>query len=432
MNGEVILVEKKITASNGVDIFYYKQPNTHSICISLYIKTGVLYEYENPGITHFLEHLHFRRLGGRTQKELYYEIESLGGEFEACTYKEFIQFYLTASPGFFSRLVKIAADLLGSLEADAKDFVAEKRLVLSEIREGNQKNDIDFLANKYIWQDTNLQNPVLGSITSVKGLTLAMLHAEKEKVFTGKNIFFYVTGCFDDDDIMLLKKEIEAHGLAGRPCTQNNNNAQIPVNFMNRNAFVKLSQRDYTMHDVKISFDINFSKVSRHNLIYLDSILTDGLCSLLRAEMIEKKGLIYSFSSVIEQYNNIGVYSFNFTVFKSKLYDTVKAFLSVVKKIKNVLQEADMQATRIFKTDNQLQMLDDPEALNWTFAYENHILNNGYADIIEFADTYRNIAKDQLMAAANEIFLPDNVILTSIGNKKGLSDKKLHELLLNL
>jgi hypothetical protein len=52
--------------------------------------------------------------------------------------------------------------LLLQLEATSKDFAAERRLIISEIREDNQRNDIDFWANKYIWEGTNLQNPILG------------------------------------------------------------------------------------------------------------------------------------------------------------------------------------------------------------------------------------------------------------------------------
>ncbi len=425
-------MEQRITALNGVNIYYYMQPNTHSICLSLYIKAGTLYEDTAPGITHFLEHLHFRRLGGRTQKELYYQLESIGGYLGACTYKEFLRFYLTASPQYFSQLVKIASDLLGDLEADMKDFAAEKRLILSEIREDNQYNDIDFISGKYIWKGTNLENPVLGTASSLKSLTLQALKEEKEKIFTKNNMFFYISGNFENQDVLRLKKEVERFNLDSRPANENNNMAKVPENFKNRNAFVKLSNRKYMMHDIKMSFDIDFSKVSRRELLYLDSILADGLCSLLRAEIIEKRGLIYSFSSSIEQYSNIGMYSFTFQVHKSKLYEAVKGFISVLNSVKKEISEKDMQTTRVFKTDNQMTLLDDPDDLNWTFAYENHILNNDYSDISALADANRGISAEHLLKIANEIFLTDNVMLIGIGNKKGLSERKLREILLKL
>jgi Predicted Zn-dependent peptidases len=425
-------MEKKLTASNGINIYYYKQPNTHSICISLYIKTGTLYESEHPGITHFLEHLHFRKLGGRTQKDLYYQLECIGGHMGASTYKEFLQFYLTASPKYFKNLAKIASDLLGELEADIKDFYAEKRLVLSEIREDNQNNDVNFFSNKYIWKNTNLQNPVLGSISSVKAFTLQMLKDEKEKAFTRRNMFFYVTGNFSDADIDGLAREIERYSLNDRLGTQKNNIAEIPDGFMDRNAFVKIINRKYFMHNLKISFDVDFNMASRRELFFLDSILAGGLCSLIRAEIIEKKGFIYSFTTTVDEYANIGVYCFELEVYKSKLLDTVKSFISVLKEVKKTISEKDMLATIVFKTDNQMLFLDDPEGLNWQMAYLNHIMDNNFSDISELADSYRNIQKEQLVKIANDIFSADNTVLVSIGNKKGLSENKLHEILLEL
>ncbi len=425
-------MEQKVTASNGINVYYYPQPNTHSICISVYIKTGALYESKNFGITHFLEHLHFRKLGGRTQKELYYQLECIGADFGASTYKEFMRFYLTSSPKYFSNLAVIAADLLGKLEADVMDFNAEKRLVSSEIREANQKDDADYVCNKYTWANTKLQQSVLGDIASIKALTLQELQLEKERAFTRQNVFFYITGNFSDSDILQLVREIERYDLNSRPDTQKDNRAQIPEGFMNRNAFVKLSHRKSFMHDVIISFDVDFSAVSRRELLYLDSILADGLCSLLRAEIIEKRGLIYGFSSVIEQYNNIGVYCYRLQVHKSKLYETIKSFVSVIKGVKKGISELDMAASRVFRTENELELLDDPENLNWKFAYENHILDNNYSDIHEIANANRLIEKEQLVEIANKIFLPNNVLFVSLGHKKGLLEKKLHDIMIAL
>ncbi len=425
-------MEIKTSATNGVNVYYYKLPNTHSICISLYVKTGSLYESRNPGISHVLEHLHFRKLGGRTQKQLYYELESMGAYFGACTYKEFMQFYLTSSPKYFLELARIASDLLGSLEADAKDISAEKRLIISEFKENNPNNDVEEFSDKFIWDGTNLQNPILGSISSVKGFTLQMLQSEKEKAFTRHNAFFYVTGCFDEDDIAVFLKEIGHYDLSSRTAPQNNNIAQLPTNFMQRAAFAKISQRKLYMNEVKISFDVDFTRVARPSLVYLDSILTTGLCSLLTTEMIEKRGFVYSISSVIEQYRNIGTYYFTFTVAKSKFYEAVKSLIDVINAAKKDISEANMKTTRVFQTDNQIQLLDDPCGMNWAFAYGNHILNNAYRDISEIAEAYRKITKQQIMETANEVFLTNNAMLVSIGAKKGLSEAKCREILSDL
>jgi hypothetical protein len=42
-------------------------------------------------------------------QELAFELESIGTDFQAYTYKEFMRFYLTPDPKYFQKLSKIAA-----------------------------------------------------------------------------------------------------------------------------------------------------------------------------------------------------------------------------------------------------------------------------------------------------------------------------------
>jgi predicted Zn-dependent peptidase len=259
-----------------------------------------------------------------------------------------------------------------------------------------------------------------------------MLRAEKERSFTRKNLFYYVTGCFDEADLAILKDAVERYDLSSRPDTNNDNNAPVPAGFRERQAFVKLSHRSFMMHDVKIAFDVDFQSMRRSDLIFLDSILTRGLCSLLRAELVEKKGLIYEISSAIEQYNNIGVYYFKFTIYKSLIEDALKSFISVIRDVKKGISEMDKQATRVFWTDNQMKLLDDPDDLNWEFAYENHILPNHFQDITDLSKAYAEVTSERLVKIAEEIFQPTHAMLFSLGNKKGLSEQKLHRMLMEV
>jgi predicted Zn-dependent peptidase len=424
-------MELKTTATNGINVYYYKLPNTHSVCISLYVKTGSLYEDEHPGISHFIEHLHFRKLGGRTQKQLYYELESLGAYFNACTSKEYIRFFLTSSPKHFSAIAGVVSDLLCSLDADARDVSAEKRLILSEIRENNHVDEIDNVSNRYIWDGTNLKHPVPGYISSVKELTLPILQAEKERTFTCHNAFYYVTGCFEDSDIDALLKGIEGHDLSGRTGPRHDNMAPCPAGFKRRNAFTKLSQRKTYMFEVEISFDVDLAEIDLPRLDFLDGVLTKGLCSLMRGELVEKRGLVYDISSYMEMYRNIGVYYFSFTVGKSNFYEALRTFVDVIKGIRADVPEANMRTTSVFKTDNQLQMLDDPESINSTFSYMNHILDRNYRDVSELSDDFRGITRQQITETANKIFSPNNATLIAIG-PQGLSETKAREILLKL
>ena len=65
--------EESLVTQNGVSVFSYKNPGLHGFYISLYLRAGSMLE-DNPGITHFLEHVAIRNvdavMGGRLYNTL--------------------------------------------------------------------------------------------------------------------------------------------------------------------------------------------------------------------------------------------------------------------------------------------------------------------------------------------------------------------------
>ena len=53
--------EKLTVTKNGVEIYDYKNPASHSFFISLFVRAGSMHERES-GITHLLEHAAIRNV----------------------------------------------------------------------------------------------------------------------------------------------------------------------------------------------------------------------------------------------------------------------------------------------------------------------------------------------------------------------------------
>lgn len=63
-----------IKLSNGLALVSYPIECAQSVEMGMYIKAGSRYETkENNGITHMLEHMHFRQLGEILQEDIYRE-----------------------------------------------------------------------------------------------------------------------------------------------------------------------------------------------------------------------------------------------------------------------------------------------------------------------------------------------------------------------
>ena len=75
--------------------------------------------------------------------------------------------------------------------------------------------------------------------------------------------------------------------------------------------------------------------------------------------------------------------------------------------------------------DNAMLLYDEPRELNFTFAYDSHIMGPCYRDISERAEAYRKITPERLREVAREIFSPENLTLTVKGNKRRIDRERL-------
>ena len=74
----------KVT-KNGVEIYGYKNPESHSFFLSLFVRAGSIHE-SVQGITHLFEHVAIRNVARLMDGSLYPTLDEYGMEFNASTY----------------------------------------------------------------------------------------------------------------------------------------------------------------------------------------------------------------------------------------------------------------------------------------------------------------------------------------------------------
>lgn len=410
-------MENERKTSNGITVYTYPLPHLHEFCISLYIKAGVLYEGEGEnGITHFLEHIHFRNLGGIPQSELYRKLQLLGARMNANTYKEFLYFYLVAVPQHFDECMKLFVKLLAPLTATPADVKAERRRIQSEIREDDSASSLECFSNKEIWRGTSLNRLIAGSIKDMEQIDLEMLKAKKAELFTQDNMFFYVTGNYSSNHIDSLCREIETYEIAPTLHVRENTVAR-PENFQNRNGRVIAKRYDH-LSDIQFTFDVEYKKYSIPEIDLLYDILFTGECSRFKMLLSEKKGMLYDFDAYIERYNNIGTLYLQFSVMGSKLLDAIRMTTQVFQSMKTQITAEDLALVLSRYQDNILSDLDYVEGFNFQMAYDNHITNCGYKSVEELRGLYAAVTPQRLEKIAEEIFQPQNLVVSIKGDNR--------------
>ena len=406
---------------NGVNIYTYKNPASHGFYISLFVKAGSMYESEEEnGITHFLEHIAIRNVNAVRGGKLYSELDEFGVDFNASTYSEMVQFFVSGAKKNFAVASGMLTDILSPIILNSSEIEAERKRIRAEIRESDDKTSLLSFSNSFVFEGTSLKRPIAGSSASISKITKSKLEAYRKSIFTPENMFFYVTGSFDDADIDSLATLVEGKTLE---CGKRRENAApVPTSFGKRECAVHIKNADFTM--VRFTFDLDMKRlrVPETDLIY--DILLSGFDSRFFIEMSEKRGLFYDLSGVVERYLNIGTIAFTYEIKSPNLYEAIDTTVDILSSYKSdALPEG--KCMKAGYVDNAFMLFDDSRELNFTFAYDNHIMELGYADISERKNAYERVTPERLRELFSVIFRPENLTVAIKGDKKKIDCERI-------
>ena len=124
----------KTILPSGLRIVTEEVNTVRSAAVGIWINVGSRDETANTaGASHFLEHLLFKGTKNRTALEISSAIESVGGEMNAFTSKEYTCFYARVIDTDLALAIDVLSDLITSSIIQKDDVKAEANVVLEEI-----------------------------------------------------------------------------------------------------------------------------------------------------------------------------------------------------------------------------------------------------------------------------------------------------------
>jgi len=422
-------VESCHTAKNGIKIYGYRNPSQNGFFISLFLRAGSMYESASEnGITHLLEHVSIRNVNKVMGGHLYRDLDRLGLEFNAATYSEMVQFYLSGASKNFGAGAEIISKLLSPIILDAGEIDVERKRIKAEIREGDEKNSLLSFTNKIVNEGTSLSASITGTAATVTKISRRRLEEYRKSLFTRERAFLYVTGAYTDEDIAALSDFIGAYPLLESK-SECFNVAPVSENHFKRSGEVFVKKSDFTA--VRFNFDIDMTRVSTPESDLIYDMLFSGYSSAFFQAMSEERGIIYDITGSVERYKNIGALYFSYEVQNKDLEESIRIALEILRDFK-ATRPAPGSLMKSGYVDNALMLLDDSRELNFTLAYDNHIMGLGYKSIEERRRAYDSVTPTDIERAAGEIFKPKNLVLTIKGDKKKINTEKISEMIQNI
>ena len=182
---------------SGLRIVTEEVPSVRSAAIGIWVNVGS--RDETPavaGASHFLEHLLFKGTKRRNALEISASIESVGGEMNAFTSKEYTCFYARVIDTDLPMAIDVVSDLITSSIVTALDVDAERKVVLEEIamRDDDPSDLVHDLYAETYYGDTPLGRPILGTIDSINSMSRNAVFNYYKKRYLPQDLVVAVAG----------------------------------------------------------------------------------------------------------------------------------------------------------------------------------------------------------------------------------------------
>src|SRR5215208_5836242 len=178
-----------------------------SVSIGVWLTRGSRHETaERGGIAHFVEHMLFKGTGTRSAEDIAQAIDSIGGQMDAFTAKEYASYYIKVLDEHLPFALEVLSDIVMNPKFSADDLEREKKVVLEEIKmvEDTPDDLVHELFTESFWADHPLGRPILGTKDTVESLTTDALRSYFRDAYTAENLIVSAVGNLEHDRVREL------------------------------------------------------------------------------------------------------------------------------------------------------------------------------------------------------------------------------------
>ncbi len=182
---------------SGLRLITESMPHVRSVSLGVWLTRGSRHEsVHNSGIAHFVEHMLFKGTATRTAEDIAQAIDSIGGQLDAFTAKEYASYYIKVLDEHLPTAVDLLSDIVMNPNFTAEDLDKEKKVILEEIKmvEDTPDDLVHELFTQHFWEGHALGRPILGSKDTVESFTTAILRQYFQTSYVAPNVIVSAAG----------------------------------------------------------------------------------------------------------------------------------------------------------------------------------------------------------------------------------------------
>ena len=332
---------------NGLRLITESMPHVRSVTIGVWLTRGSRDESdERSGIAHFVEHMLFKGTDTRSAEDIAQSIDSIGGQLDAFTAKEYASYYIKVLDEHLPLAVDLLSDIVLRPAFVPEEIEREKKVILEEIKmvEDTPDDLVHELFTEHFWEGHPLGRPILGSRETVEALTPDALRRYFAGAYVGSNIIISAAGNIDHAQVRdLVERAFGMVSATGEPL--NGTPPGVVPQVISRT-------KDLEQSHICLGTTCYPQKHDDRYVSYiLNTVLGGSMSSRLFQNVREKRGLAYSVFSGISAYRDAG----NLTIYAGCANDVVEEVVDLCVAELRALKHEAVAETEIRRAKDHLK-----------------------------------------------------------------------------
>jgi predicted Zn-dependent peptidase len=287
---------------NGLRLITERMPQVRSVTIGVWLMRGSRHETDaRSGIAHFVEHMLFKGTDSRSAEDIAQSIDSIGGQLDAFTAKEYASYYIKVLDEHLALAVDLLSDIVLRPAFPVEEIEREKKVILEEIKmvEDTPDDLVHELFTQHFWEGHPLGRPILGSKETVESLTWDSLSDYFRGAYVAPNMIISAAGNLDHGQLRdLVSRAFQSVSTNGETFSQQA--PKVVPQVITRTKELEQSHVCLGTDSYPQSHEDRFVSY------ILNTILGGSMSSRLFQNVREKRGLAYSVFSGLSAYRDAG------------------------------------------------------------------------------------------------------------------------------
>jgi len=388
-------------------------PHVRSVTIGVWLTRGSRHETDaESGVAHFVEHMLFKGTTTRSAQQIAQSIDSIGGQLDAFTSKEYAAYYVKVMDEHVPVALDLLSDLVMRPALAPADVEKEQSVILEEIKMVEDAPDdlVHEMFAAQFWSRHPLGRPILGTPETVTSFRSSGLRGYFERTYVAPNLVITAAGRLDHARVRDLVERVFEGLRPARPGPAVDP-PEVTPGLATRSKEIEQS------HICIGTVACPQTHPDRHATYVLNTILGGSMSSRLFQHIREERGLAYAVFSNLTSFSDAGMLTVYAGCAPDKVNDVVRLALAELRALREAPVPADELARARDHLKGSLMLSLESTSSRMSNLARQEIYFGRQFTLDEVLASIERVTADDVLRVARDMFRDESVVATIVGPK---------------